>query len=143
MFPLIPSNSVLFYVWELLAVNTHKGTCLKSWLFDAEESCFVPKKFVISFPLHVDCLSSCKIQQRPSSLYTNFGEKEKALLYFDQRITVVESERQWFLLILFVGSSKPLSLKKKEMDGFFKYKRALLLKSVYRRIVTEMRSNCI
>lgn len=43
---LIPSNSVLFYVWELLAVNTHKDTLLTSRLFDAEESCFVPQKFI-------------------------------------------------------------------------------------------------
>lgn len=44
---LIPSNSVLFYVWELLAVNTHKDTYLLTcWLFDAGESCFVPNKFI-------------------------------------------------------------------------------------------------
>ena len=69
-----------------------------SWLFDVGESSFVPKKFLISFPLCIACLSSWKIQLRPSSLYTNFGENEKALL-FDRKITVVESERQWFLLL--------------------------------------------
>lgn len=110
-------------MWDLLAVNMHKGTCLLSWLFDAEESCFVPEKFVISFLLHVGCLSSFKIQWRPSSLYTNSREKEKALLYFDQRITVVESEPQQALLIPFVGSSKPLSggkKKKKRVRRLFK-----------------------
>lgn len=85
-----------------------------SWLFDAGESGFVPKKFVISFPLCVGCLSSCETQWRPSSLYINFGEREKALLYFDRRITVAESEPQCLLLIPFVEYSKPLSEKKKK-----------------------------
>lgn len=109
----IPSDRALFCVWELLAVKIHKGTHLMSWLFATGQSCFVPKKSVISFPLRVGCLSYCKIQWRPSSLYTNFGEKEKTLLYFDWRLTVIESEPQWFLLIPSVGSSKPLSKKRK------------------------------
>lgn len=46
---------------------------------------------------------------------------------------VVEPEPQCFLVIPFVGSSKPLSKQKIEMEGFFKYKHALLLKGVYRK----------
>lgn len=97
------TKSVLFDVWEL-AFDPHKGTSLMSWLFGAEESCFVPKKLWCHFCFLLAGWAPVKTKQSFPKLW----EKKKRPSF------ILTKGLQWERLnhsglILLVGSSKALS----------------------------------